>query len=34
MKKAKEKMQRRHGKKDKEMEETVTTETHDQSDQA
>jgi len=34
MKKAKEKMDRRHGKKDKEMEETVATETLDQSDQA
>jgi hypothetical protein len=34
MKKAKEKMERRHGKKDKETEETVATETLDQSDQA
>lgn len=34
MKKAKEKMDRRHGKKDKETEETVATETLDQSDQA
>ncbi|MCX5880023.1 MAG: hypothetical protein NTY44_13035 [Deltaproteobacteria bacterium] len=34
MKKAKEKMARRHGKKDKETEETVATETLDQSDQA
>jgi len=34
MKKAKEKMARRHGKKDKETEETVAPETLDQSDQA
>jgi hypothetical protein len=34
MKKAKEKMERRHGKKDKETEETAATETLDQSDQA
>jgi len=34
MKKAKEKMDRRHGKADKEKEETVATETLDQSDQA
>jgi hypothetical protein len=34
MKKAKEKMDRRHGKVDKEKEETVATETLDQSDQA
>jgi len=34
IKKAKEKMERRHGKKDKETEETVATETLDESDQA
>jgi hypothetical protein len=34
MKKAKEKMERRHGKKDKEIEEPVVAETLDPSDQA
>ena len=34
MKKAKEKMDRRHGRKEKEMEESVVRETPDQSDQA
>jgi hypothetical protein len=34
MKKAKEKMDRRHGKTDKDKEETVPTETEDQSEQA
>ena len=34
MKKAKEKMDRRHGKIDKEKEETVAAETPDQQDQA
>ena len=33
MKKAKEKMERRHGKPDEEKEETVATETPDQSEQ-
>ena len=33
MKRAKEKMDRRHGKKEKEKEETVATETLDQSEQ-
>ena len=33
MKKAKEKMDRRHGKKDKEQEESIPTETLDQSEQ-
>jgi len=34
MKKAKQKMDQQHGKKDKETEETVATETHDRPDQA
>jgi len=34
MKKAKQKMDRRHGKKDKDSEETAATETHDRPDQA